>query len=71
MSQFRAGQTPGALIRDETIPLRYGLIGQETTGIGGFVNALRTIPQTAVLADAVARYAPDAWLVNFTNPPAS
>ncbi len=67
VSQFRAGQL-SARIRDEKIPLRYGLIGQETTGIGGFVNALRTIPQTTVVADAVARYAPDAWFINFTNP---
>lgn len=67
VSQIRAGKLE-ARIRDEKIPLQYGLIGQETTGIGGFVNALRTIPQMETIAKAVARYAPDAWLVNFANP---
>ena len=59
VTQIRAGKLE-ARIRDEKIPLEFGLIGQETTGIGGFVNALRTIPQIEVIAKAVARYAPDA-----------
>ncbi len=67
ITQIRAGKLE-ARIRDEKIPLSYGMIGQETTGIGGFVNALRTIPQMETIAKAVARYAPDAWLVNFANP---
>lgn len=67
VSQIRAGKLE-ARIRDEKIPLSYGLVGQETTGIGGFVNALRTIPQMETIAKAIARYAPDAWLVNFANP---
>jgi 6-phospho-beta-glucosidase len=65
--QIRSGQLP-ARIRDEKIPLAYGLIGQETTGIGGFVNALRTIPQMEAVASAIDRYAPGAWLINFANP---
>ena len=67
VAQIRAGKLE-ARIRDEKIPLRFGLIGQETTGIGGFTNALRTIPQMAEIAAAIERYAPQAWLVNFSNP---
>ncbi len=67
VTQIRAGKLE-ARIRDEKIPLAHGLIGQETTGIGGFVNALRTIPQMEAIAAAVERYAPGAWLVNFANP---
>ena len=67
VAQIRAGRLE-ARIRDEKIPLRFGLIGQETTGIGGFTNALRTIPQMGEIAAAIERYAPAAWLVNFSNP---
>lgn len=67
VTQIRAGKLE-ARIRDEKIPLPYGLIGQETTGIGGFVNALRTIPQMEQIVSAIEQCAPDAWLVNFTNP---
>lgn len=67
VAQIRAGRLE-ARIRDEKIPLRFGLIGQETTGIGGFANALRTIPQMELIAAAVERYAPNAWLINFSNP---
>jgi len=67
VTQIRAGKLE-ARIRDEKIPLAFGLVGQETTGIGGFANALRTIPQIGRIAETVEQYAPDAWLVNFTNP---
>lgn len=67
VAQIRAGRLE-ARIRDEKIPLGFDLIGQETTGIGGFTNALRTIPQMGEIASAIERYAPDAWLVNFSNP---
>lgn len=67
VTQIRAGKLE-ARIRDEKIPLEFGMIGQETTGIGGFVNALRTIPQIERIAAAVGQYAPDAWLINFANP---
>jgi 6-phospho-beta-glucosidase len=54
---------------DETIPLRCGCVGQETTGAGGFMKALRTIPVIAEVADTVrAHAADDAWIVDFTNP---
>lgn len=53
---------------DETIPLKYDLIGQETTGMGGFFKALRTIPVMQHICDRIEAICPDAWLINFTNP---
>jgi 6-phospho-beta-glucosidase len=54
---------------DETLPLRFGTIGQETTGAGGFAKALRTVPVVLSIADDVrARGADGAWLLDFTNP---
>jgi 6-phospho-beta-glucosidase len=67
LSSIRVGQM-AARIRDEKIPLKYGVIGQETTGPGGTLKAWRTIPVTLDIARDMARYAPDAWYVNFTNP---
>jgi len=67
VAQIRAGRLE-ARIRDEKIPLGYGFIGQETTGIGGFANALRTIPQMGKIASGIEQYAPEAWLINFSNP---
>ena len=57
-----------ARILDERIPLKYGIIGQETTGPGGFAKALRTIPVMVEIAQDVAEVAPDAWIINYTNP---
>jgi 6-phospho-beta-glucosidase len=54
--------------QDERIPLRYGIIGQETTGPGGMMKALRTIPVMLNLAATMERVCPDAWLINYTNP---
>lgn len=67
VTQIRVGKLPARHL-DETIPLKYNLIGQETTGIGGFFKALRTIPVMQTIADAIERICPDAWLINFTNP---
>lgn len=67
LSSVRVGQME-ARIRDEKIPLNYGVIGQETTGPGGTLKAWRTIPVTLDIARDVTRYAPGAWYVNFTNP---
>jgi 6-phospho-beta-glucosidase len=54
---------------DETIPLRCGCVGQETTGAGGFAKALRTVPVVLDIADEVQRRsADDAWIIDFTNP---
>ena len=66
--QLRVGGQRTRLL-DETIPNRFGLIGQETTGAGGFAKALRTVPVVLGIADQVRRLAgPDAWIVDFTNP---
>ncbi|MGP0031754.1 MAG: 6-phospho-beta-glucosidase [Acidimicrobiales bacterium] len=54
---------------DETIPVGYGCLGQETTGAGGLAKALRTVPTVLDLAEATAKRAnPGAWFVDFTNP---
>jgi 6-phospho-beta-glucosidase len=66
--QLRVGGQAARLI-DETLPLEFGVIGQETTGAGGFAKALRTVPVVLELAELAARRAaPNAWLVDFTNP---
>lgn len=67
IAQIRVGQLP-ARVKDEKIPLKYGLIGQETTGIGGFFNGLRTVPQILHVAKRMEKICPDAWLINFSNP---
>ncbi|CNC73993.1 MULTISPECIES: 6-phospho-beta-glucosidase [Yersinia pseudotuberculosis complex] len=67
LTQFRVGQLP-ARAADERLGLKYNLLGQETTGIGGFAKALRTIPVMLDIAAKVERLAPDAWIINFTNP---
>ena len=66
--QLRVGGQAARLV-DETLPLRFGTIGQETTGAGGFAKALRTVPVVLDIAERVAlRAAPGAWLADFTNP---
>jgi 6-phospho-beta-glucosidase len=66
--QLRVGGQQARLL-DETIPLRFGCVGQETTGPGGFAKALRTVPVVLELAETTAaRGAPGAWIVDFTNP---
>ena len=66
-AQIRVGGL-AARIRDEKIPKKYGLLGQETTGIGGFMNALRTVPVMLDIARKIEELAPNAWLINFSNP---
>ncbi len=53
---------------DETIALEAGVIGQETTGAGGFSMAVRTIPVLKEYCELIKQYAPEAWIFNFTNP---
>ena len=66
--QLRVGGQAARML-DETLPLRFDCVGQETTGPGGFAKALRTVPIVLELAELVGRQAaPDAWLVDFTNP---
>ncbi|MEA2650736.1 MAG: 6-phospho-beta-glucosidase [Chloroflexota bacterium] len=66
--QLRIGGQAARLL-DETLPLRFGTIGQETTGAGGFAKALRTVPVILELAELARRHAaPGAWIIDFTNP---
>ncbi|MDQ4036513.1 MAG: 6-phospho-beta-glucosidase [Chloroflexota bacterium] len=66
--QLRIGGQAARLL-DETLPLRFGTIGQETTGAGGLAKALRTVPVVLELAELARRHAaPDAWIIDFTNP---
>jgi len=67
LTQLRVGQLP-ARAADERLGLSHQLLGQETTGVGGFAKALRTIPVMLDIAERVERLAPDAWIINFTNP---
>ena len=53
---------------DEQVPLKYGVLGQETTGPGGFAMAMRTIPVVLEYLELIRKLAPGAWLLNFTNP---
>ena len=66
--QLRVGGQAARLV-DETLPLEFGCIGQETTGPGGFAKALRTVPIVLDIAEQTERRgARGAWLVDFTNP---
>ncbi len=66
--QIRVGGQATRFV-DETLPHRFGCIGQETTGPGGFAKALRTVPVVLDIAEAATRRAsPDAWIIDFTNP---
>lgn len=67
MTQFRVGGLR-AREKDETLPLKYNVIGQETTGAGGFAKALRTIPVILDICKDIEELAPNAWMLNFTNP---
>ena len=67
VTQIRVGKLPARAI-DESVPLKYGLIAQETTGIGGFFKALRTIPVLLNIAKRMEELCPNAFLINFTNP---
>ncbi|SDD58267.1 6-phospho-beta-glucosidase [Sporomusa acidovorans] len=67
VTQFRVGGLD-ARARDERFPLPYGVLGQETTGPGGFAKALRTMPVILAICRDMAACCPDAWLINFTNP---
>jgi 6-phospho-beta-glucosidase len=67
VSQIRVGGM-SARERDEQLGREFGLIGQETVGVGGIANALRTIPVALDIAADLAEVSPGATLLNFTNP---
>lgn len=66
-SAIRVGGLEGRAA-DERIALAEGVLGQETVGAGGIAYGLRTVPVAREIARRVARIAPDAWVINFTNP---
>ena len=66
-TQIRVGQLEARAL-DEQIPLRHGILGQETNGAGGMFKALRTIPVILDIANDIKELCPDAWLINFSNP---
>ncbi|KNX38298.1 family 4 glycosyl hydrolase [Luteipulveratus halotolerans] len=67
LSAIRVGGLDGRAI-DERVALDADLLGQETTGPGGVAYGLRTVPVAVEVAEAVAAYAPGAWVINLTNP---
>ena len=67
VTTFREGSLESRVI-DEQVPLKYGVLGQETTGPGGFAMALRTVPVILNYVEMIRKWAPNAWLLNFTNP---
>lgn len=66
-TQLRVGLL-NARIKDERIPLSYGMAGQETNGAGGIFKAFRTIPVILDIVEDMKELCPNAWLINFTNP---
>ncbi|MCT6893230.1 MAG: 6-phospho-alpha-glucosidase [Bombilactobacillus mellifer] len=66
-SQIRVGDLE-MREKDEKIPLKFGLVGQETCGVGGFAYGLRSIKGLLELVGYIQKYAPDAWILNYTNP---
>lgn len=66
-TQIRVGLLD-ARIKDESIPLKHGMIGQETNGAGGMLKAFRTIPVLLEIDKDMSELCPNAWMINFTNP---
>ncbi len=67
ITTFRVGGIASRIV-DERVPLRLGVLGQETTGPGGFAMGMRTIPVILDYVEQMRQYCPQAWLVNFANP---
>jgi 6-phospho-beta-glucosidase len=67
ITQLRVGQLQ-ARVKDERIPLKHGLLGQETNGAGGLFKGMRTIPVILDICKDMEELCPEAWLINFTNP---
>lgn len=56
--------------QDEKIPLKYGVVGQETCGPGGIAYGMRSIGGVLEILDYMEKYSPDAWMLNYSNPAA-
>ncbi len=67
ITTFRVGGMAARVV-DERVALEYGILGQETTGPGGFAMAMRTIPVLLGYVDLMHQVCPQAWLINFANP---
>ncbi len=55
---------------DEKIPLKHGVVGQETCGPGGLAYGMRSIGGVLEILDYMEKYSPDAWMLNYSNPAA-
>lgn len=66
-TQIRVGHLE-ARAKDEMIPIKHGVIGQETNGPGGLFKGLRTIPVILDICKDIEELCPDAWFINFSNP---
>lgn len=66
-SQIRVGKIE-MREKDEKIPLKHGIVGQETCGLGGFSYGIRSMKGFLKLVEDIQTYAPDAWILNYTNP---
>lgn len=67
VTQLRVGLLQ-ARVKDERIPLKHGLLGQETNGAGGLFKGMRTLPVLLDICKDMEELCPEAWLINFTNP---
>lgn len=67
VTTLRVGLEAGRVL-DERIAMKFGVLGQETTGTGGFAMAIRSIPALIEVAQVAEQLAPNAWTFNFTNP---
>ena len=69
MAHIRAGKYAMREL-DEKIPLKHGVVGQETCGPGGIAYGMRSIGPMIELIDYMEKYSPDAWMLNYSNPAA-
>lgn len=69
MAQIRVGLY-ALREQDEKIPMKYGVVGQETCGPGGIAYGLRTIGPVIEMIDYMEKYSPNAWMLNYSNPAA-
>ena len=67
ITTFRVGGIESRVI-DERVPLNHGILGQETTGPGGFAMGIRSIPVLLDYVNLMEDVCPNAWLINFANP---
>ncbi|VFT66614.1 putative 6-phospho-beta-glucosidase, NAD(P)-binding protein [Escherichia coli] len=67
MAHIRVGKYPMREL-DEKIPLRHGVVGQETCGPGGIAYGMRSIGGVLELVDYMEKYSPNAWMLNYSNP---